>query len=144
MIHGPVLAMRKFLVNFILFYLLLLNPKITKTLTHFALFWFYKLASCWCLKATIVSWRHKAVCLLLQVAKRVKKRNHLSLPQEFDINPESPVWGKFLLLHHSTPGVPTSGTLKNRGVTSHAARAAPGCTFASIGTISFSTMMTRE
>jgi hypothetical protein len=78
------------------FYLLLLNLEITKTLvTHFALFWFRKLASYWCLTTTTVSWGRKAICLLLQVARRVKKRNHLSLPWEFDINLKSSLWEKY-------------------------------------------------
>jgi hypothetical protein len=71
--------------------------------------------SCWCLTTTIVSWVHKAVVLVLHVGRRVKKRNHLSLPQVFNINPESLLWGKLVLLHYS---VPTSGTLDNRGVRS--------------------------
>jgi hypothetical protein len=53
------LAIRRSLVTFILFYLLL-NLKITKTLvTYFVLFWFCKLASCWCLTITTVSWGRK-------------------------------------------------------------------------------------
>jgi hypothetical protein len=66
----------------------------------------------------LISWGHKFVCLLLRVARRVKKRNHLSLSREFDINLESPSRGKLLWLHHSTLGVPVSGTLKNRGMPS--------------------------
>jgi hypothetical protein len=67
-------------------------------------------------RTTIASWGHKAVVLMLQVARRMKKMNHLSIPRELDINPELPLWGKLLLLHHFALGVPTSGTLKNRGV----------------------------
>jgi hypothetical protein len=43
-IPGPVLAIRKLLVIFMLFYMVLLNLKITKTLvTHFVLFSFINL-----------------------------------------------------------------------------------------------------
>jgi hypothetical protein len=118
MMLGPVLAIIKFLLTFMLFYFQFLNPKNHKTLViHFALFWICKPASCWCLKTT-TSWGYKVVVLLLQVARRVKKRNHLSFPREFDINPESPLWRKLLLLHYSALGVPMSDTLKNRGVPS--------------------------
>jgi hypothetical protein len=41
---------------------------------------------------------------------------NLRLSQEFDNYPESPLWGKLLLLHHSALGVPTSGILKNKVV----------------------------
>jgi hypothetical protein len=58
---------------------------------------------------TALSWGRKAVCLLLQVARRVKKRNYLSLPREFDINPKSPLW-KLFLLHHFALVVSMSGT----------------------------------
>jgi hypothetical protein len=82
MISGPILAIRKFPSFFYVFYLLLLNLNITKTLvTHFALFLVYNLASCWCLTTTRISWGHKAICFLLQVARRVKKRKHYSLPR---------------------------------------------------------------
>jgi hypothetical protein len=101
------------------FYFQFLNPKITKIfVTNFVLLVFSKLASCWCLATTTVSWGRKAIVLLLQVARRVKKRNHLSLWREFDINFKLPLYGKLLLLHHCALGVPTSGTLKNRGVPS--------------------------
>jgi hypothetical protein len=53
---------------------------------------------------------------MFQVARRVKKKNQLSLPREFDINLEIPLWAKLLLLHYFALGVPMSGTLKNRGV----------------------------
>jgi hypothetical protein len=59
---------------------------------YFVLFWFYKLASCWWLTTSTFSWRCKAIVLLLQVAWRVKKRNHISLPREFDINPKLTLW----------------------------------------------------
>jgi hypothetical protein len=102
-----------------LFYFQFLNPKITKTsVTYFVIFWFCKLASFWCLATTIVSWGCKVVFFLLQVARRLNKRNHLSLSREFDINAELPLWEKLLLLHHFAPRVPMSGTLKNRGVPS--------------------------
>jgi hypothetical protein len=42
------------------------------------------------------------------------KGTNLRLPWEFDNYPESSLWGKLLLLHHSALGVPTSGILKNR------------------------------
>jgi hypothetical protein len=42
------------------------------------------------------------------------KGTNLRLSREFDSYPESPLWRKLLLLHHSAPGVPTSGLLKNR------------------------------
>jgi hypothetical protein len=58
------LAIRSSLVIFMLFYLLLLNLKITKTLL-LILFWFCKLVSYWCLTTITVSWRRKAVYLLL-------------------------------------------------------------------------------
>jgi hypothetical protein len=67
---------------------------------------------------TTVSWGCKGVYLLLQVARRVKKKNHLSLPREFDINPESSLWEKLLLLYHYAFGVPITDTLKNRVVSS--------------------------
>jgi hypothetical protein len=119
MILGPVLAIKKFLVTFMLFYFQFLNLKITKTfVTFFVLFWFCKLASYWCMTTTIVSWGHKAIVVLLQVARRVKKMNHLRLPREFDIDHELPLWRKLLLLHHSALGLPTSGNLTNRGVPS--------------------------
>jgi hypothetical protein len=119
MILGLVLAIKKFLVTFMLFYFQFVNLKITKTfVTFFVLFWFCKLASYWRLTTTTVSWGHKVVVVLLQVARRVKKRNHLRLPQEFDIDHELPLWRKILLLHHSALGLPTSGNLKNRGVPS--------------------------
>jgi hypothetical protein len=49
--------------------------------------------------------------------KRVAAITNLRLPREFDNNPESPLWGKLLLLHHSALGVPMNGILKNRVVT---------------------------
>jgi hypothetical protein len=42
------------------------------------------------------------------------KGTKLRLLQEFDISPESPLWGKLLLMHHFVLGVPMSGILKNR------------------------------
>jgi hypothetical protein len=39
---------------------------------------------------------------------------NLRLSWEFDNYPKSPLWGKLLLLRHSTLGVPTSSILKNR------------------------------
>jgi hypothetical protein len=42
------------------------------------------------------------------------KGTNLRLSQDFNNYPESPLWGKLLLLHHSALGVPTSGILKNR------------------------------
>jgi hypothetical protein len=42
------------------------------------------------------------------------KETNLRLLGEFDNYPESPLWGKFLLMHHSALGVPMSEILKNR------------------------------
>jgi hypothetical protein len=67
---------------------------------------------------TTISYGRKVVVLLLQVARRVKKRCYLNLPQDFDINPKLPLQGKLLLLHHSMLEVTTSDTSKLRGMPS--------------------------
>jgi hypothetical protein len=51
------------------------------------------------------------VCCCRFLEKR-RKGTNLGLSQEFDNNPESPLWGKRLLMHHSTLGVPMSGILR--------------------------------
>jgi hypothetical protein len=38
------------------------------------------------------------------------KRAFSTVSQEFDINPESSLWGKLFLLQHSTLGIQRSGT----------------------------------
>jgi hypothetical protein len=107
MILSPALAIRKFFLLLIqCFLLVLLHSKITKKYWYLLVsFWFCKLASCWWLATTTVSWGHKAIVLLLQVAWRVDRRNHLFLSWEFDINPWVILVGKLRLLHYSTLGV---------------------------------------
>ena len=46
-----------------------------------------------CLTTTWWSWGHKSINFALQVARRGKEKLRL-IPGEFDINPESPLWGK--------------------------------------------------
>jgi hypothetical protein len=45
--------------------------------------------------------------IVLQVAGRRTSGAFLTVPREFDINPEFPSWENLLLLHHSALGVPT-------------------------------------
>jgi len=59
-----------------------------------------------CLTTTRWSWGHKTKTLFCRLLDEVG-RSFAFVPREFDINPESPLWGKFLLLHHSALGVPT-------------------------------------
>jgi hypothetical protein len=67
-ILGPAFSHKKFSSYYYDTLLVAVKPENQKNIvTYFVLFWFCKLASFWCL-TTIVSWGHKAVCLLLQVA----------------------------------------------------------------------------
>jgi hypothetical protein len=70
---------------------------------------------------------------MLQVARRVKKRNHLNHSREFDINPKLPLWGKLLLMYHYALGVPRSGTLKIE-VCHHLLMGTEGVTYSSDAT----------
>jgi hypothetical protein len=59
------------------------------------------------IKIIIQYWGHNVGSLLLLVAIRGQRREPL-FPQEFDINTESPIWGKTHLIHHFALAVPTS------------------------------------
>jgi hypothetical protein len=56
-----------------------------------------------CLTTTRWSWGHKTKTLLYMLLDKVG-RSFVFVPQEFDINLESPLWEKFLLLQHYTWG----------------------------------------
>jgi hypothetical protein len=58
-----------------------------------------------CLITTRWSWGHKTKTLLCRLLNKVG-RSFAFVLWEFDINTESPLWGKFLLLQHSALGVP--------------------------------------
>jgi hypothetical protein len=75
MIPSPAFNHKKFLSYFSLFTFSSLNLKITKNIVLTLSFGFLNLASCWRLTTTTVSWGRKAICSLLQVLWRARKRN---------------------------------------------------------------------
>jgi hypothetical protein len=60
-----------------------------------------------CLTTTRWSWGHKNEEFFLQVARRRTMRAFMTVPWEFDINPEFPRGENLLLLQHSALGVPS-------------------------------------